>query len=340
MRRLQKTSEKELLRSFVRMIRAKKTPTRGIIVGAGDDTAVVRPKSGEDLLVTTDILVENRHFKRGWFTGRELGWRLAAVNLSDIAAMGGKPLYGTLSLALPSQVGVDFVRGVERGVRDHLAAYGATIVGGNVSGIQRTIVCDLSLVGSCAKGRAWRRRCRPGRDAIVVVGSLGEARAGLDLLERGVRPRFSKKLIRAFKKPRPLLAVANLLRNEKAIHGAIDVSDGLSTDLIHICENSDAGCVIDAGTLPISKPLEAFCDKYGKDPTGMALNGGEDYALILSVDSAKARVICSRIKSALGLPARVIGRFTGDDGVYQITDVRGRRRKFEAKGWDHLSSRK
>lgn len=338
MGRIQKRSEKELLRSFARIIQARKTSTRGVVLGMGDDAAIVRPKPLEDIIITTDVLVENRHFKRAWFTGGELGWRLAAVNLSDVAAMGGRPLYAILSLVLPSNVGLDYVRGIERGVRDHLADYGAAIVGGNVSGIDRTIVCDLALVGSCARGKGWRRRCRPGRDAIVVVGWLGEARAGLELLDRGVRPRFSRKLIHAFKKPGPRLDVARLLEKEKAVKGAIDVSDGLSTDLIHICENSKAGCEIDAAALPISKPLLAFCKTYGKDPVKMALHGGEDYALVLSVDSAKARAIGNRIRSSLGLPTRVIGRFTGESGVYRIIDTEGRRRGFKAEGWDHLTS--
>jgi len=224
-----KTSEKELLLDFACMIAAKKTPTKGIVVGVGDDTAVLRPHHKEDLLVTADILVENRHFRRAWFTGYELGWRLAAVNLSDIASMGGRPLYGILSLALPEGLSVKYVREIEQGVRDHLARYGAAIVGGNVSGIDSTLVCDLTLIGACAKGKAWRRSCRPGKDAIVLAGYLGEARAGLSLLEKSgralaKRPARAEKsgrglargparvegpLVRAYKSPVPRLVVAH-----------------------------------------------------------------------------------------------------------------------------------
>ena len=332
-----KMSEKELLRYFARMIQARNTSTKGIVIGVGDDAAVIRPDPREDLLVTTDILVENRHFKRRWFTGFELGWRLAAVNLSDIASMGGRPLYGVLSLALPQDLNAAYVRAIERGVRDHLAMYGATIVGGNVSGIESTLVTDLTLIGACAKGKAWRRLCRPGKDSIVVVGHLGQARTGLDLLEKNSRA--AGALVRAYKKPVPRLDVASLLRGERAVHGAIDVSDGLSTDVIHICEASGAGCEIDAGALPLSKALRAFCKTRRMDPIPTALHGGDDYALILAVDTRQAAALADRIEHRLDIPARVVGRFTEDTATYVLIREGGRK-AFSSQGWDHLSPRR
>jgi thiamine-monophosphate kinase len=385
MPRNQKTSEAELLLEFARMIAAKKTSTKGIVVGVGDDTAVLRPHPNEDILVTTDILVENRHFKRTWFTGYELGWRLAAVNLSDIASMGGRPLCGILSLAIPKGLAIDYVREIERGVRDHLARYQAAIVGGNVSGIESTLVCDLTLIGACKKGKAWRRTCRPGKDAIVVAGYLGQAHAGLDLLEKNSRARgmglhekttraagsdhpgksaqSGGPLVRAYKKPAPRLDVARLFAGdravrgapkergdravrgagdragEKAIHGAIDVSDGFSTDLIHICEAAGAGCEIDPRALPVSGALRLHCKRERKDPVAMALHGGEDYALILAVDPKKATSIVVRIEQALGIPARIVGRFTRKAGRYLLVQD-GKSVPFSPKGWDHLSSRR
>ncbi|MEJ2722563.1 MAG: thiamine-phosphate kinase, partial [bacterium] len=301
--------------------------------------AVLRPSPTEDLLATVDIVVEDRHFRRRWFSGLELGWRLAAVNLSDIAAMGGRPHYGILSLAIPPRTGSEYIHGIERGVRDHLARYGAAVVGGNVSGIERTLVCDLTLIGGCPRGTAWRRTCRPGRDAILVVGRLGDARAGLDLLERGVRPRFSAPLIRAFKRPRPRLDVAARYHGEKVIHGAIDISDGLSTDNIHICESSNAGCEIHLPELPVSKPLRAYCEKYGVDPADVAMTGGEDYALVLAVEPRAAADLAHRIRSSLRVPAAVIGQFTRRAGVYERVDAGGGRRTFSPTGWDHLARR-
>ena len=365
-----KTSEKDLLLDFACMIAAKETSTRGIVVGVGDDTAVLRPHPKEDLLVTADILVENRHFKRAWFTGYELGWRLAAVNLSDIASMGGRPLYGILSLALPDGIPVKYVREIEQGVRDHLAHYGAAIVGGNVSGIESTLVCDLTLIGACGKGKAWRRTCRPGKDAIVVVGNLGEARAGLALLEKsgrrlaGPRARAQKSgrslagqpartegpLVRAYKSPVPRLDAAHLLahgsstrgRGDRtfatAVHGAIDVSDGFSTDLIHLCEAARAGCEVDPRALPVSAALRAYGKRARKNPHSMALHGGDDYAIILAVDPRQATSVVVRIEEELGIPARIVGRFTKKKGRYELVQD-GRREPFAAGGWDHLTSR-
>jgi thiamine-monophosphate kinase len=329
-----KTTERDLIEAFNRMIRERRTGSRGIVIGVGDDAAVIRPAPREDLLITTDVLVENRHFRKEWLSGFELGWRLAAVNLSDIASMGGRPLYGVLSLALPGHARVGYIRGIERGVRDHLAAYRATIVGGNVSGIEAALVCDLTLIGSCAKGRAWKRRCLPGRDSIVVVGQLGESRAGLEMLERN--PRSAGRLVRAYKKPVPRLDVARLLAGESAIHGAIDVSDGLSTDLIHMCEACGAGCEIEAEKFPISRALHAFCMSARRNPLAFALDGGEDYALILAVSSAMAAGVAERIKRHLRIPAAVIGRFTKARGAYHLIE-HGRRTRFAPGGWDHLA---
>jgi thiamine-monophosphate kinase len=330
----QKPTEKELIRDFARMIGTSRAPSKGVVVGVGDDTAVLRPPPGEDLLVTTDVLVEGRHFERAWLTGRALGWRLAAVNLSDIAAMGGRPRYGVLSLALPRNLSAAYVRGIERGVRDHLAAHDAVIVGGNVSGIESTLVCDLTLVGTCARDKAWRRTCRPDRDAVVVAGFIGDSRAGLGLLRRN--PRAAGALVRAYKKPVPRLDVSRLLAEDPAVHGAIDVSDGLSTDLIRVCEGSAAGCEIDTGALPVSAALERYCRRTGSDPVSMALRGGEDYALILAVDAKHAVRVTDRITTVLGVPSRVIGRFTSRSGKY-VLNRGGRRSTFSPEGWDHFA---
>ena len=334
-----KISEDALLQAFKRIVDAGKATPRGVVVGVGDDAAVLRPRAGQDLLLTTDVQVEGRHFERSWLGGFDLGWRLAAVNLSDIAAMGGAPLYGLLSLALPSDLDLTYVKGIERGVRDHLAAWRASIVGGNVSGIDGLIVCDLTLVGACQKGRAWTRTCRPGRDAIVVAGSLGEAAAGHDILAGKRDKSGRKKLIHAFRKPRPLLDVARLLANDKAVHGAIDISDGFSSDLIRLCEGGGAGAEVDSGQLPLSKALHAFRQVNGRVPLQYALHGGEDYALILGVDARKASTVAERIERTTGVSARVVGRFTSTTGAYYLVGERGRRTRLQARGWDHLAGR-
>ena len=339
MKRSRKTGEHELIRELGRLVQTKKK-TRGVVVGVGDDAAVVRPRANEDMLLTTDVQIEGRHFRREWFTGAELGWRLAAVNLSDIAAMGGKPLYALLSLGIPDDIDSDYIKDIERGARDHLSRYGASIIGGNLSGIDNTLVCDFTLVGSVPTGKAWQRRARPDRDAIIVAGSLGEARAGLHLM--GIddpEPPF-RRLVQAYKRPRPLLDVSDMLRREKGIRGMIDISDGFSSDLIHICMASNAGCQVDLRRVPLSKTLQEFCIQHGKVALQLALNGGEDYALIACVDSKRADDVVARIREKTGVPAARVGHFTGKKGVYTLVGDRGRKTPIKARGWDHLSGRR
>jgi len=327
-------SEFHLIEAFARRIRSGAVRTSGVVVGVGDDAAVIRPNAREDLVVTTDSLVEGVHFERRWFTGRELGWRLAAVNLSDIAAMGAHPRYGLISFVIPPGVGSSYVEAIERGVVDHLARYDAVVVGGNVASTSGPLTLELTLIGACARGRAWRRRAKAG-DAIVVAGVLGAAAAGVGLL-RGRKARGP--LVRAYKQPTPRLDVARALSRSRSVRGAIDVSDGFSSDVIHVCEASRVGCDVDEATFPIPPPVRAFCRERGLDPVRWALHAGEDYALILSVAPQRAAEVCRRIRRA-GCPAVVVGRFTARRGAYRLFDASGEARPFKAGGWDHLKGK-
>lgn len=318
---------------FARMLRPSQR-ARGVVVGVGDDAAVIDPPRGTHLLLTTDGQVEGRHFQREWLSPFDLGWRLAAVNLSDIAAMGGSPQWAVLSLNLPDGLDARYVAELERGVRDHLRAWHAHLVGGNVAATERRIVADLTLIGLCERGRAWRRQCTGG-DAIVVVGSLGDARAGLRLLRDGQRR--STTLTRAFTRPKPLLEVARLLRRETAVRGAIDVSDGFATDLIRLCRAARVGCEVDVSLLPVSRALARFCKEREARPEDWVVRGGEDYALILSVEPTRAERIADRIERRTGEPATVVGRFSRSRGRYRLLR-NGRRVPLRPLGWDHFGA--
>ena len=326
-------SEFQLIDAFARRIRRGGVRVPGVVVGVGDDAAVLRTGSHEDLVATTDALVEGVHFERRWFSGRELGWRLAAANLSDIAAMGARPRFGLVSLAIPSGVPARFIEDIERGVVDHLARYGAVVVGGNVSSIDGPLVCDLTLLGTCARGRAWRRSARAG-DAMVVAGEIGAAAAGVALLREGKK---TGPLVRACRRPVPRLDVVRALGAGHGVHGAIDVSDGLSSDVIHACEAGGVGCDIDSPALPIPGRVRAFCRARDLDPVAWALHAGEDYALILSMAGRDAEDACRTIQRA-GAPASIVGRFTKHRGAYRVVDANGRARRFRARGWDHLKT--
>ena len=320
-------SEFELVEAIARATRRR---AKGVVVGIGDDAAVLRVSAREDLVLTTDSLVEGRHFERTWLSPRDLGWRLAAANLSDIAAMGAKPRWALVSLVLPTGVSALYAEAIERGAAEHLARYGASIVGGNIASTDGPLVCDMTLVGTCTRDSAWRRNAKAG-DVIVIAGSLGAAAAGVATLRE---KKVNATLVRAYRRATPRLDVARALARNKGIHGAIDISDGLSSDLIHICEASRLGCEVDAGALPIPPAVRAFCHERRQNPVEWALQAGEDYALLLSVAPQRAAAVCRIIRNS-GARASVIGCFTASRGVYGILE-NGRVRAFAARGWDHL----
>jgi thiamine-monophosphate kinase len=268
-------------------------------------------------------------------SGRELGWRLAAVNLSDIAAMGGEPRFALLSLVVPTTLEQSYVVDVVRGLVAHLAEFDTALVGGNVASTDGPLVCDLTLTGVVSRGKAWRRKARP-RDAVVVAGETGRAAAGLLTLMSYGRTGRGSRLVQGFVRPQPRLDVVRLLRRDPAVHGAIDVSDGLSSDLIHMCRAGGAGCDIDGTAFPMSRATRSFCIEHEYDPVDWALRGGEDYALILSVSPSRAMAVCARIEARLGIPARVIGRFTAAKGTYRVRYADGRSRRFKPTGFDHF----
>jgi thiamine-monophosphate kinase len=331
-----RTSESQLISSFECVIAASGVEPRGLVHGVGDDAAVFRGPGTRDLVATQDVQVEGRHFEHAWLGARDLGRRLAAVNLSDVASMGARPLYGLFSLVLPPSVGGSYARRVTAGVVSHLSEYGAALIGGNISGTDGPLSCDLTLIGDCPRGKAWLRRARPGDD-VVVAGSLGEAAAGLDLLRTKKAQGRTGKLVRAFTRPRPLLEVSTALAGQPGVRGAIDVSDGLSTDLIHMCEASGVGCEIDAGALPVSRALASFCKARRADPTDWILGGGEDYALILAVAPRHTDRLIRRAETRTGCKLRAVGKFTAPKGAYFVVRS-GKCSRLRASGWDHLTS--
>ena len=324
-------SEFELIDAFSRRIRRAGASPRGVVVGVGDDGAVVRVNAREDLVITADSLVEGVHFERRWLYGVNLGRRLAAVNLSDIAAMGARPRFAVVSFAIPSGTPGSFVEDIERGIVSALSRYGAHVVGGNLTSTRGSLVCDMTLLGACARGRAWKRKARAG-DAIVIAGKLGAAAAGVALLRAGKK---TGPLVGAYVRPVPRLDVAGALSGSKLVRGAIDVSDGLSSDLIHLCEAGGVGCEIHGHALPVARGVKAFCRARGLDPVDWTLHAGEDYALILSVPRASVAAVCRAIHGA-GAHGAIIGRFTKSRGEYRLIESAGRSRVFHPGGWDHM----
>ncbi len=283
-------------RALLAHLRGRIPAGEGVEVGLGDDAAAVR--TGALTLVTTDALVEGVHFVRDWTPPRLLGRKALSVNLSDVAAMAGVPRYATVSLCVPRELPAGFVDGLYDGLLERCAQTGVALVGGNLSSIDGPLVIDVTLLGH---GDQVLRRsgARPG-DRIVLTGALGAAAAGVRLLRQGARldedgglddlglwtasstPAVTRCL-RAHLDPDPPLAFGRSLAEADWAHAAMDVSDGLSGDLLAMCVESGLGARLDAAAVPIDAAAALLERARGDDAFHLALHGGEDYQLLLAV---------------------------------------------------------
>jgi thiamine-monophosphate kinase len=317
-----------------RSARAKKG--RGVIVGIGDDAAVFRPSPGSDLLLTTDLLLEGVHFKRETARPADVGYKAVAVNLSDIAAMGGIPRCYLVSLLLPPAFTVEGVGEIYRGMQEAASESDLVLAGGNISASERLGI-DITLVGEVARGAAVTRSgSRPG-DLLFVTGTLGDAAAGLALLSRGKRksPGGFPFLVRRHRRPTARWREGRLLAGVAS--AMIDLSDGLSSDLSHLCKESGVGAVVGASLLPLSGSLRAFCRRTGEDPLEYALHGGEDYELLFSVPRRKMEPLF-KLAGETGVKLTPIGKVISRRGCW----VSGTERvvPLHPKGYDHFRSRR
>jgi thiamine-monophosphate kinase len=253
-------------------------------IGIGDDCAVLRPKPGHEICVTTDFSLEGVHFRREWHPPESVGHRCLARGLSDLAAMGAEPIAVFLSLALPGRTPQAWVDGFLAGFLALAGRWGVALAGGDIAQSPGGIAADVVGVGQVPRGKARLRSGARAGDAICVTGALGGAAADLLALERN--PRKFRNLTEAAAEhphfyPEPRLAVGRRLRGIAT--AMIDVSDGLSTDLTHLCEASGLGAEIEAAALPIH-PLAVEAERTGIAPSALdlALHGGEDYELLFT----------------------------------------------------------
>lgn len=295
-----------------------------VVTGIGDDCAVLRLPAGYDLLTTTDFSLENVHFRRSWHPAESVGHRCLARGLSDIAAMGGEPIAAFLSLALPAKLQQKWVDGFTRGLLKLAREFGVTLAGGDSAQSPAAILADIIVLGSVPKGKAvLRSGARPG-DRIYVTGSSGGSAAALDLLfsKRKLAPKqFPKHFF-----PQPRIPQGQFLRAKDLASSMIDISDGLSTDLNHICEESGVGAEVWETAIPravIGKNREPVNVKF-------ALHGGDDYELLFTVPPHR------RVPSAIcGIPVTCIGEITRRKQVLLVDKV-GARSPLQPGGWQHF----
>ncbi len=324
---------------FIRRIRPGALFRPGSVVrGIGDDAAAFRPAPGRLALVTTDLLVEGIHFLREEGHFQELGWKALAVNLSDIAAMGGEAREAFVALAVPEAISLEALEALYRGIGDLASRWQVNVLGGDTTAAPRDLVICITVYGEVPEAELLTRAgARPG-DLLVVTGPLGESRAGLEILLGRARAEGpdAAALVSAHRRPVPHLAEGRFLAAAAgAVHAAIDVSDGLGADLGHILEESAVGARLHADRLPVSEALRRFCRGRGEEPAAYAFAGGEDYVLLAAVDPGAISELREGFRERFGRELAVIGEIAAA-GVREWIDETGSARELGAPGWDHF----
>ncbi|CAN5526334.1 thiamine-phosphate kinase [soil metagenome] len=314
-------------------------PRGALKLGIGDDCAILRPPAGHEVMVTTDFSLEGRHFRRDLHPAESVGHRCLARGLSDLAAMGAKPMGAFLSLALPKEMlstvqGRRWVEGFFRGLRELADRSGAPLAGGDTAESPAGLVlADITLVGSAPGGKALRRSGAKAGDLLYCTGRLGGASAELEaMFARGKMARVlaGKDHPQLFPEPR-LDIGATILRRGLAT-ACLDLSDGLSTDLKHLCDESGVGAEVEEALLPLH-PLAARLG--AKRALHAALNGGEDYELLFS---APPRVRMP--KTLAGVAITRIGRLVRKSQGITLRRTDGQSEPLAAGGWEHFATAK
>jgi len=298
-----------------------------LIIGIGDDAAAWRG-DGAVQLATIDSLIEKVHFSLKTTTWEELGWKALAVNLSDIAAMGGAPGYALVSLALPPDTDVDNVTAMYRGMMALAEPSGVAVVGGDTCAAPLVSV-TVALFGSAADGLLTRSGARPG-DQVAVTGYLGSSAAGLEMLTRQLRfdPATGDYLRRAHLRPVPRVAEGQAL-SARGVRAGIDISDGLLADLGHVAASSGLGARVTAEQVPVHPAVR---EAFGEQALEMALGGGEDYELLFTAPAG----IMDGTRAALACPVTVIGEMVAGKAGEVCLLEKGRPRAAGRRGWEHF----
>jgi thiamine-monophosphate kinase len=311
-----------------------------VIQGIGDDCAVIGPYEDRVLLITTDLLVEDVHFLRGKISFRELGAKAVAVNLSDIAAMGGIPRHLFVSLAIPRRMPVEDLSELDAGMKDMCRTYGVNLLGGDTSASQGGLFINVTVIGEAdAKAVLYRKGASSG-DRVYVTGTVGNAGAGLRLLQEELiaHDDLREALIAAHNRPRPRLEQGRLIAGSMLASSMIDISDGLLSDLGHICEESGVGARIFEERLPLSDELKALCRVNSLDPSEMALSGGEDYELLFTVPVKNAESLEALLQRH-GHLFFEIGRITEGKSI-RVVLAGGTEKEVTPSGFDHFAPAK
>lgn len=302
----------------------------GVRVGLGDDAAVLDPGAGDLLAFATDMLAEGVHFDLSFTDAASLGYKSLAVNLSDLAAVGGRaPSWAVVSAAVPAGLAVALIEGLYRGLKEAADEYGCALVGGDTVRSPDRLVLNVALLGTVGRdGLLLRSGARPG-DALMLTGEVGASALGLAALSRGRGgSRKYAHYVERHLRPRPRLDISAALRSRGAT-AAIDLSDGLLADLEHLCEESGTGALLEVERIPFPPRAAEAAAALQLDHVELALGGGEDYELLLAVEPDRAASLEEEGTAVL------VGRVEEGSEI-RVLDARGGEMDISSGGWDHF----
>jgi thiamine-monophosphate kinase len=326
---------------LVRRIRAAAgSAHEGVLVGIGDDCAVLATTPGTLLIAKTDLLIEDVHFRRRYAEMADVGWKALAVNISDIAAKGARSRWALVALACPPTTTPDEIDAFYEGMLALAREHGVALVGGDTSSSPGAWFVNVTLLGEATRA-VLRSTARPG-DVVAVTGTLGRSAAGLAVLERadapaGVDAASLADVTAAHLRPRPRVAEGRWLGSAAGVTAMMDLSDGLAIDLPRLCAESGLGATVDADSLPIASQTRGVATALGADALAWATGGGEDYELLVACAPDAFATVADGLAQATGTALSRVGAFEPAPGV-RFVDGRGRAVEV-ARGFEHFVAR-
>ncbi len=330
-------TEDQLIEAIRRVLSGEQP---GVVLGLGDDAAIVEPGSGGSVL-TTDMLIEDVHFELGSISPRDLGAKAIVVNVSDMAAMAASPRYALVSIGLPPDIEPAWVVELYGGMRAACDEYALSLVGGDTNR-SRMVVVSVTVIGEVAPGRAVARSGAHPGDVVVVTGELGAAAGGFALSRAhpsraaaALSQPWGRELADALARPVARVGEGQTLAQAGAT-AMMDLSDGLAKDLGRLCLASGVGARVELDRIPVAEPLRRGAEVLGVDALELAIGGGEDYELLATLDATGVERARSELDERFGVPLTEVGTVTEQTDLLAV-DGRGRVAPLEPKGWDHFA---
>ncbi len=338
---LQKIGEFGLIRELQKHCQSLRSD---VIQGIGDDAAILRTSHQEALIASTDLAIEGVHFDLAFESFKDIGHRIAVANISDMAAMGATPKYLLVALAIPPNYSVSNWRALYQGFKKPCQAFDISLVGGDTAASKSGLFLCLTILGQVPSNQALTRRGAKVGDKIYVTGTLGDSKAGLQILQNQAKSKkttagkpYETFLKKRHLRPTPRLAVGQHLSRDHLAHAAIDVSDGLSGDILHLCEASRVGVELWASQLPLSRQCQAYAATQGHNPIDFALAGGEDYELLFTI-APRHQAQVSDLGKRLRTQMTCIGEIKPRAYGLRLKLEGGNHRNITRQSYDHFST--